>query len=180
MVNMRIFIEIPIDDARPLYPVLGRLKTVHGIKTTPVSQLHITLAFIGESNDIDRIIDSVRRSVSGFEPFDITVGGIGSFDGKTNIIWIGAEPSDRLNDLACCIRKGLDDYSIKYDRKPFKAHITLGRLKNGPLSSGSLNGSFDNVLTTCCDSVLIMSSELNADGPVHKVLYKATFQHCIH
>lgn len=182
MVTMRIFVEIPIDSAEPLYPLLGRLKAIYGIKTTSVSQLHITLAFIGENSDVSRIIDSVKKSVSGFQSFDMTICGIGSFDGngKTDIVWIGAEPSDILNDLAHSIRKGLDDDGIGYDRKPFKAHITLGRSKNSPIPSGSLMKAFDNTMTVHCDSVLIMSSELTANGQIHRIIYKAEFQHCIH
>lgn len=174
---MRLFIEIPIDDVRPFLPILGRLKTIPGIRITDSSQIHITIAFIGDNDEPKRIIDSIGRSASGFRTFDIDIGKMGFFggNGRSSIIWIGAEPSDTLTELADTIREGLDADGIGYDDKPFKAHITLGRSKNGSIPSESMMKSYDRITTIRCNRVLVMSSEQTGKGYVHRVLSEIMF-----
>ena len=62
--------------------------------------LHLTLAFIGEWPDAAGVLD---------------------------VLWAGIEPSEELEQLAAQVGKNLDDAGIPYDRKAFKAHITLAR-----------------------------------------------------
>lgn len=176
---MRLFVEIPVSDRESLYPVLKKLKTVPGIRTTDISQIHITMVFLGEtdSNKVTSVIKSVKKSVEGFTPFDIEIGKMGYFggNGKSSIIWIGAKPSDTLSELAKRIRSGLDENGFEYDRKPFKAHVTVGRSKDGTVPGNDVLSSFDKVTKIHCDRVLIMSSEFGKNGVKHVALSDAVF-----
>ncbi len=177
---MRLFVEIPVSDRKSLYPVLEKLETIPGIRTSDISQIHITMAFLGETdcNKAASVIKSVKKSVEGFTPFDIEIGKIGYFggNGRPSIIWIGAKPSGTLSELAKRIRAGLDENGFEYDRKPFKAHITVGRSKNGTIPGNDILSSFDKVTKIHCDRVLIMSSEFDKNGVKHVALSDAVFQ----
>lgn len=123
---MRIFIGIrPSDEFRAALALLeDRLRDagVTGRYLDP-SNLHLTLAFIGEWPDAAGVLE-VLPAVR--EPFSVTLSHPGIFPGA-NVLWAGIEPSEELEQLAAQVGKNLDDAGIPYDRKAFKAHITLAR-----------------------------------------------------
>ena len=89
---------------------------------TRVENLHLTMAFIGESNriqDIKKIIDSIKS-----ESFDIKLSGSGRFG---SLYWIGIEKEPRLFAIAEYLRETLDKNGIPVDKKPFSPHITIAR-----------------------------------------------------
>ena len=89
---------------------------------TPPDNLHITLAFIGETNrvqDIEEALDEVE-----FSSFRLMLDGFGSFG---NLYWVGLADQPELENLVKAVRNSLDAYGISYDRKKFKAHITVAR-----------------------------------------------------
>ena len=85
--------------------------------------LHLTLAFIGEWPDAEEVLETLPAVK---EPFSITLSHPGIFPGA-NVLWAGVEPSEELDQLASQVRKNLDTAGIPFDRKAFKAHITLAR-----------------------------------------------------
>lgn len=122
---MRLFIAICLSD--PVKDAVGRVindmkrSGARGKYTVP-ENMHLTLAFIGETDrirDIEEALDDVE-----FEPFELALSGFGHFG---NLYWVGLDRQPALTLLAREIRKALDDYGIPFDRKPFKAHITAAR-----------------------------------------------------
>lgn len=84
---------------------------------------HITLTFIGEYNDPSKV-RSALETVE-FAPFEISAGGFGNF-GSTYFVRVFS--SDRVLDkLAEKVKSALDSAKVSFDRKDFKAHITIGR-----------------------------------------------------
>ncbi len=59
-------------------------------------------------------------------PFDWTLDRLGAF-ARARVVWAGGEPSAPLADLAGRVRDLLDRMQIRYDTKPFAAHVTLLR-----------------------------------------------------
>ncbi len=85
------------------------------------SNLHMTLAFIGEwTENVSGILPAVER------PFQIRLSHLGIFP-EARVIWAGVEASDALNRLADQVRNNLSEAGIPFDPKPFVPHITLGR-----------------------------------------------------
>ena len=122
---MRLFVAIPLDaplrrvvaDAQALYRAGG----VRG-SYTPAENLHLTVAFIGEYPDPDRVLD-VLAEVS-FSPFDLTLEGVGAFG---DLWWLGIRPCPELNGYVRRVRHALAEAGIPFDRKRFSPHITLLR-----------------------------------------------------
>ena len=122
---MRLFIAITL--TKKMKDALGRVifdmkrSGARGNYTIP-DNLHITLAFIGETNrvqDIEEALDEVD-----FSPFDLKLDGFGSFG---NLYWVGLSDQPKLVSLVKSVRTALDSADIPYDRKKFKAHITVAR-----------------------------------------------------
>ncbi len=88
--------------------------------------LHLTLAFIGESNNIRSASDAIKAV--DINPFELTFEGFGEFSSRDGSICFAKTVSNKnLESLAMSIRKNLVDRGFKIDTKPFKAHITLCR-----------------------------------------------------
>ncbi len=91
--------------------------------------MHLTLAFIGEYGEPDRVLDTLE-SVK-FTSFDMTLNRVGKF---TDLWWTGISDNKELNDLVKGIRHALAEKGIPFDRKRFMPHITFLRK---PVYTGS-------------------------------------------
>lgn len=97
---------------------------VRGNYTQP-ENLHLTLAFIGETERVEEIkaaVDAVK-----FEPFVIRTGKMGCFNGRSRVVWLGIEGEDKVKAIAQQLRRNLDQRGIDYAKGKFSPHITLVR-----------------------------------------------------
>ena len=122
---MRLFIAIRFSDEvrRALAETQSFLRN-RGVRGnfTKVENLHLTLAFIGEYADPERVLDAMRSIP--FEPFQIRLEGFGSFG---TLYWCGLGESAALSAYAKRLRRALAESGIPFDRKKFSPHITLIR-----------------------------------------------------
>ena len=122
---MRLFIAVEFNGY-----ILGTLKRIQGEmkkagcrgRYTKEENLHLTLAFIGEYDDPDKVIEAMKAA--RFKPFDIELSGSGHFG---NLYWAGLKKNPELEAYAERLRKGLSDKGIPFDKKKFSPHITLMR-----------------------------------------------------
>ncbi|OGO87855.1 MAG: 2'-5' RNA ligase [Clostridiales bacterium GWF2_36_10] len=88
--------------------------------------LHLTLAFIGETdrlNGIKKVIDEIKAV-----PFLITLGKNGVFKRSGgDIHWVGIERSDELLAVKNQISNNLRSQGFFQENKDFLPHITLSR-----------------------------------------------------
>ncbi len=123
---MRLFIAIRPDDGilQALVEAQEALsrRGIHG-SPVPPGNLHLTLAFIGDYPDPNRVLSAMEKV--HFSPFPMALRDIGSFSGQ--VVWAGVRESEPLLQLADCLRQELAGADIPFDRKPFLPHITLFR-----------------------------------------------------
>ena len=125
---MRIFIAIRLTEAfkASIMDAQEELREqgVRGNFTRP-ENLHLTLAFIGETDRIDDIKAAVA-SVK-LDPFVITTGQLDCFNSRSRVLWMGIQGKEKVKALALRLRKALDKRGIDHDHGPFQPHITLVR-----------------------------------------------------
>jgi RNA 2',3'-cyclic 3'-phosphodiesterase len=125
---MRVFIAIRFTEAfkEPIFDAQNALRDngVRGNFTLP-ENLHLTLAFIGETDRVDDIKAAVKAV--NFEPFEIKTEKLGCFNGRSKIVWLGIDGEKNLKTIAADLRKNLDERGIGYDQGRFQPHITLVR-----------------------------------------------------
>jgi len=101
------------------------------VRWTPAENIHLTLRFIGETDDAkaERFAESLARVC--VEPFILPVGGLGTFPtrGPAKVLWAGVgNGHTRLYQL----RKQVDEALLAVDAgiamPGFHAHFTLGRI----------------------------------------------------
>ena len=162
---MRLFIAIQFSDSvkKDLLDILHRLKQA-GVKGnyTPAANLHLTLAFIGETRQAEEIRE-VMKAVK-FSPFRLTLAETGMFG---DLLWVGVKGNQGLKGVVRDLRAGLDAAGIPYDRKEFKPHITLIRKMAGSLPKGFSAGRTDMMVK----KISLMKSE-NKNG---KIVYTEIF-----
>ena len=112
---------LDIQDTMRTYGVRG--------KDTPPDNMHLTLAFIGEYDDPERVKEVVESME--IRPFEMTLKGIGAFG---DLWWAGVENSAPLMAISRRLRRALAEADIPFDKKKFSPHITIIRRANGALS----------------------------------------------
>ena len=112
---------LDIQDTMRTYGVRG--------KDTPPDNMHLTLAFIGEYDDPERVKEVVESME--IRPFEMTLKGIGAFG---DLWWAGIENSAPLMAISRRLRRALAEADIPFDKKKFSPHITIIRRANGALS----------------------------------------------
>ena len=122
---MRLFIAIGFS-AGIKAALLGAIDELRAVSSggnfTREENLHLTLAFIGESSDVLTIRRVMERSVG--EKFSLAVGGSGHFG---DLYWVGVEKNPALWSLADRLCKGLRAAGFAIELRPFKPHVTLVR-----------------------------------------------------
>ena len=122
----RIFIAIRFNDEfkEVLVAIQNTLKE-RGVQGNycPYGNLHMTLAFIGESYDLS----AIRKAVNEIEvkPFDLRLGNLGSFPTKSGVIWCGVKDENPVIELVNQLRDRLAANGFSYKATDYFPHISL-------------------------------------------------------
>ncbi len=178
---MRVFIalEMPDADRDRLRPCLAQLaRESREVKWMAVQNLHLTLKFLGEvSGELLSDLNTALAAIAkGTAPFVLRYERVGFFrsGGGPSVIWLGITRHDQLQALAEQVALGSERLIRTDDRRPFRPHITLGRVRQpygGPplpavlerIDAGSLPDWTVHELS-------LIRSELTPRGPVYTVI----------
>ncbi|MDV0447619.1 RNA 2',3'-cyclic phosphodiesterase [Methanosarcinaceae archaeon Ag5] len=126
---MRLFVAIDFPPAirKQLAEIAGVVKknSTQGSFTLE-ENIHLTLAFIGETERFDtarRVIEQIPVPL-----FDLTLEGLGVFkhhDG--GILWVGVRKDAPLIDLQSRVYSVLADAGFNIDPRSYMPHLTLAR-----------------------------------------------------
>lgn len=88
--------------------------------------LHMTLAFLGETDRARLGAVRAAADATACAPFDMTVGKAGSFG---DIVWLGVDGfgAEAMRRLSSALRAECRARGIAFDEKPFSPHLTLSR-----------------------------------------------------
>lgn len=136
---------------------------------------HVTLAFLGDlaGEQADRLVENLGPVAATTAPFELTLGGAGSFPhpGAAKALWLGAQAGGaELEALARRCRTAAARSNVHVEGGRFQPHLTVARSNRGLAARRWLElldgfGGFGWWVT---DFVLI-DSELTRGGPRHRV-----------
>lgn len=178
---IRTFIAIAIPDhiRESIGDFQNRLrKTGANVKWIRPESIHITLKFLGDVpvEGIDDIAEMVQKAVRQRGPFEVSVGGVGTFpnDRRPRVLWIGVEKgSESISDIARGIDGALSELGYEREKRKYSAHLTIGRVRSPK--------GIDSAITTMhsdgfewetfhVGSVDVMKSQLLPTGAVYTKL----------
>lgn len=132
----RLFIGIGLpktyqDRVRPFTQTLGKGLT-SSVNWTRPGTWHLTLKFLGDTNE-DRI-PAITDALAAIDlpPFTFQAGGTGTFPNprRPKVIWLGLEQgAQHCEALAEAVNRALDAIGIPEEKKRFRPHLTLGRVR---------------------------------------------------
>jgi len=103
------------------------------IKWVDLNQIHITLAFLGDTDDdtIEKISSMLSEKCQGSGMISFIISGLGVFNDINNprVIWAGIKNAESLSKLQKLVAGCLIKIGIKPEEREFKPHVTLGRIK---------------------------------------------------
>ena len=132
---MRLFIGIAIPiGVRSQIALLARsMQKYASGRYVSEDMYHITLAYIGESDDgmRRRALESVEACAGRFMPCTLSQGKPGYFGKRENsILYLNVNGGDSLQQISSELRSLLIRAELPFDPKPFNPHITLARHVN--------------------------------------------------
>ena len=126
---------------------------------------------------LDKMIVAIDEANFSFNKFEIEIKNLGGFPNlnKPRVIWVGID--DQTQGLSK-IKTSLDEifrkFEIELENRPFKPHVTLGRVKflrgTNPFLNQIVdkkNISFGKMIV---DGVRIYKSELTSEGPRYEII----------
>lgn len=177
---MRLFVAVHLPDEmkEELYTSFSGAvkKRVRGLRFPRPANVHVTLKFLGETDEglIPAIEEALKTVAEKAVPFTMSVGGAGAFPDvkRPRVVWAGVrEGREKLAELAKALENALEPLGFERERRPFRGHITIVRVKN-PAAAKAVGdivaanegrdfGSFE------VESFSLVKSELKPDGAVY-------------
>lgn len=133
----RLFIAVDVRGSKDFNSDFDKIRnrlTGEGIKWTKPENTHITLVFLGDTDEkrIEAIENVLGKECTGFGNFEIVLKSIGVFRNLTDarIIRADIHQADRLIELNSRISGDLKNAGFEIEDRPFSPHLTIGRIKS--------------------------------------------------
>lgn len=178
----RIFIAVKVTEDGNFIKQVSSLRELlagESIKWTNKGNIHITLAFLGDTDE--NLIESINSMLSEkcrqSHNFEIVLRGFGVFKNYRDprILWMGIDKSDELNSLNSIISEGLRDIGIKMEDRPFSPHLTLGRIRSVSnimkLKTFIENSGDTEIQKVPVNEIILYESILKKTGSVYRPLF---------
>lgn len=180
-IGMRAFvaIEVPAEVKGAIAALQAAARRAGaGVSWTRPENIHLTLRFLGEIGPelLGQVEGACREAAGGGAPFELTLSGAGFFPHARapRVIWVGlageVEPARRLQQR---LDESLAARGFSRDPRPFRPHLTVGRIKSArpPRGLTALAASYPlPALSFVAREIKLMRSELLPEGARYTAL----------
>ena len=182
---IRSFIALPISDSvRDQLAVIQRKLKETGAHAGWVepANIHLTIVFLGDvfASQLPPVSAVLEEAAGQHAPFEVSVSGLGFFGSERSprVVWAGVEDAGgRLEPLQRQVAQGVRGLGLKLEDRPFRAHLTLGRVRSRrgvegltSLLRSARNTSFGSVTV---DRILLMESRVAHQGVRYSALHES-------
>jgi 2'-5' RNA ligase len=153
-------------------------KTSADVKLVEPENIHLTLKFLGDTNEdkIDAISHVIEESVENIKPFMLTLKGTGVFPNEkyVKVIWVGIVDGDNLSRIAQSIDEKLIPLGFNKEQRGYSAHLTIGRVRTAKNKDQLLTViqkyKEKEFLQQEIHAVTLKKSDLTPKGPIYTTL----------
>ena len=170
---VRAFISAAIPDTPAIAEIKEELRKTSAVNVP--DKMHLTLRFLGDvpENKIKELSDRLKK-LEEHPPFDVLLRGTGAFPNvrEPKVVWIGAEPGEPFLQILHEAEKILNDLSIGFDKRKFRAHVTIGRVRRRSDDIAQILDRFRDADAGSfrCSEIYLMGSVLTPEGAKHTVM----------
>jgi 2'-5' RNA ligase len=183
--GLRLFLAVELDE--PLRRLAGRVAAdlsralgadgQTGVTWVRPENMHLTVRFLGETPEtrVPGLLEALAPPLVT-PSFELRFAGVGTFPprGPARVIWLGiASGHDRLTGVHHEIEDRLAALGTEREDRPFRAHLTLGRVRGrlGPRAGSIISGTVAGDLpVSVVREVTLFESRLSPRGPVYTAL----------
>ena len=201
-----IALETPPWVRQVLAQTIGQLQgaILGGVRWLDPTGIHLTLKFLGniDPHRVDDLLQAMADSAQGSPPFQLRLAGLGAFPNQRQprVLWVGlAGDLQSLQGLHEKVEEEVQKLAPKSpsrESRPFRPHLTLGRVREGvsktirsqigavmsvtslnpPLARGDTEGSapgesgLQEGPLWLVDSMHLIRSTLTTEGPLYTSL----------
>ena len=176
---MRLFIaiELPrnvLNELSKMQSEVMRINTHRNIRPVPTQNMHLTLAFLGETNALSDAVSVIKYAARGLKPFSLHLGAADCFSvrsdgGSTAIVRIKGDITE-LNRLHESLTFNLKDYGFSVDGKRYVPHVTLAR--NAKVDADGLRTISAGNASFSVNRITLFESVRTASGMKYDALHK--------
>jgi len=171
MYRLFVAIDLPEPVKEAVAGIAGRGLT--GARLVPREQLHLTLRFIGDADDV--MFHAIKKALSGVRgvSFPLTLKNVGHFPPGRHprVLWVGMEENEPLRELQREVEQAIIGAGISPEERAFSPHITIARLKETPPAKVAALEEKERLFSAGpfpVDEFYLYSSMLSRDGAIHK------------
>ena len=144
--------------------------------------IHLTLKFLGDTptGAVERIGAEMADAAGEFAPILLVVKGLGVFPGikRPRVVWVGIDgDTQALLALQNRLEEQLGGFGFPREKRAFKAHLTLGRIKNAvnPEIVRQMLNEFTDLSSEdfILEHLILYKSDLKPSGAVYSRLKQA-------
>jgi len=180
MIRTFVAVDLPEEIKSDLaYAVADLRRESRGVKWVRPEGLHITLKFLGDIDE--RIVGPLSKELDGvaldYRPLSLEVEGLGAFPNprRPRVVWAGLGGEiEILQEIAERVDRVCASFGVKPEKRPFRAHITIGRLKVPTMIDLNKELRKKGFLAT---EMVLYQSELFPTGARYTVLNRSILGH---
>lgn len=111
-------------------------RVAQGVRWVAPEAMHLTMKFLGEVSaaQVDAVSGAMLGSARECAPFEVALNGVGAFPNRQapRVLWVDLNGEvQALARLAESLEAALEPLGFPREGRPFRAHLTLGRLRKG-------------------------------------------------
>lgn len=172
---MRLFTAIELDEGcrQALQEAIDAMPPGLPMRWVRQENQHLTLKFIGEwpERRCDEVVEALRRVRSGTIRFTVTGLGVLPNLRSPRVFLAGLRHDDELPRLAAKVNAALAPLGIERERRAYRPHVTLGRVK-GRIRPAELQRAIDEhgreFGLQIVNRFVLFASELRPSGAVYR------------
>ena len=182
--SFRGFISADIRPNEKLVGILNELAATRAdIKVVKPGLLHVTLKFLGQTEEsmVPEIQTRIAAACSDIRPFSIRLKGMGAFPSLSSIrvVWVGIENGEPLERVANRLEASISELGFREERRGFKPHLTVGRMRSGRNMSAVQGILRDNAVSEFGEYLIggvnLKKSVLSPQGPTYSTVFGHEF-----
>lgn len=151
------------------------------VRWVAADRIHLTLRFLGETpvSKVPVIGAQMDEIAAVTAPFELVLDDLGCFPNRKRprIIWVGIQGEvDALRSLKTAVDEALMPLGWEKESRPFRAHLTLGRVKDSRRLQGVEWRAEVKKEAICVTAFHLIESRLMPSGPIYTIRHTSRLQ----